>query len=1503
VKRGLLTGLSLLALCTAVALGWLFTSEAGLRWSYGQVESLLPGELGVQQLSGTLNDGVTLQGLEYNDEDISVTADRVVLHWNPWALLWVRIDVSRLEVEQLELQLRRNDDDSSGQTGAASLPQLDIPLALQLHELEIDRLRLNQGNYPLTLEQLKLQASSRGSHVDITAFSGRLVELVIDDNRIGDFEVSLAGDVDVSGNYPHLLNIDWQAHLPSGEVIDNSTRIDGDLESTRLIHQSRGPLQAKLTLALQELPGQLIWQAELEVTDFDTRLLDTALPPAHANLSLSAKGDLHTAQASGQLEADTAELGPVRASFALRSLDQPRLTDGLRVDSLQLAILDGELAAQGQLYWSPQLSWDSKLSADAINPAALLPEWPGSLGGSLRSQGRIEDGKLFTSASIRDISGRLRGYPLSLRGEAHWSDDRLDIESARLESGDTRIVANGRVAGDLDLDWSLDSRNLAELYPTAQGQLSASGHLGGEPAAPVIKALFKGKSLRLDDYAIASIDGDIVLDLLNWRQLDVRFAAREVELQEQRFHSIDVDADQRRVKATLSADNANAEIELDGKLHDHGWRGNLTKANIDSKDFGDWRLRKPTALNLSRNALSSERICLHSSKQAEICSSLQQHDEAWNIDLDLSRVPLQMLRRWIPTELELDGVITATADLQYEPGKSLLGKLKADFPAAIARYPLAPENPQNFEYRQGELDLRLESGQIKLGTRLVLENGDWLAGTAVLPQADILQLDLERQTMQASVNIEARNWVVIDALIPQVDILHGEMEMKIDASGPVTRPELQFNGKLGGGAIHLLEPDVKIEQIEVKLHSSGPERLEYSADATAASGRIAVRGTTQLNRDRVWPNKLAFDVEGLDMAQLLAPWITPTLSIGGSLQANGELEIDIDDQGNVSQPRLQLSGNLSRGAIHLIEPELKIEEIELKLQSSGAQQLEFRARATAATGTIAIQGNTLLDWNKGWPSTLALNGENIDIASLLAPWIVPPLVIEGKMQASGEFSYHAPDQLLGELRLSSARGRLEYPLLEQAVEEWEYRDALLALVLDEKGINARSNIDIGDNNDIVAQIALPRAKLLALDYENQPLQASARVSFEELNLIQLLVPEVDRIEGELTLDLAVTGSLARPGISAQAEIPLASFEIPRLGLQIKELSLRGESDASDRFNFSLSAVSGDGHLSIHGDSHLDSTNRWSANLQVKGSDFEVSRIPEAQVTVSPDLTISIETRKIEIEGDLLVPRANLQPKDISTATRVSNDSVIIGGEDSREQRWQVSTRVNLVLGEQVSLVGFGFEGNFGGRLLIEDRPGELSTGSGEITILDGRYRAYGQRLEINQGRLLFAGGALDNPGLDVRAQRQINDVTVGLSVHGRLQQPEFELFSIPAMGETDKLSYLLFGHPMEGSTNSEGATMASAALALGLASGDYLASSLGDKFGLDDVYFESDDTGDQASLVVGRYLSPKMYVSYGVGLVESINSLTLRYQLADRWHLEAESGLSQGVDLLFMIER
>jgi translocation and assembly module TamB len=66
---------------------------------------------------------------------------------------------------------------------------------------------------------------------------------------------------------------------------------------------------------------------------------------------------------------------------------------------------------------------------------------------------------------------------------------------------------------------------------------------------------------------------------------------------------------------------------------------------------------------------------------------------------------------------------------------------------------------------------------------------------------------------------------------------------------------------------------------------------------------------------------------------------------------------------------------------------------------------------------------------------------------------------------------------------------------------------------------------------------------------------------------------------------------------------------------------------------------------------------------------------------------------------------------------------------------------------------------------------------------------------------------------------------------------------------------------------------------------------------------ESSEGSEQASLVMGRYLSPKLYVSYGVGLIEAFNTFTVRYQISDKWQLKGESGEYHGADILYTIER
>jgi len=81
-----------------------------------------------------------------------------------------------------------------------------------------------------------------------------------------------------------------------------------------------------------------------------------------------------------------------------------------------------------------------------------------------------------------------------------------------------------------------------------------------------------------------------------------------------------------------------------------------------------------------------------------------------------------------------------------------------------------------------------------------------------------------------------------------------------------------------------------------------------------------------------------------------------------------------------------------------------------------------------------------------------------------------------------------------------------------------------------------------------------------------------------------------------------------------------------------------------------------------------------------------------------------------------------------------------------------------------------------------------------------------------------------------------------------------------------------------------------AAQALGSAAGDLLAKSVGSKLGIDDVGVSSNEAlGGTSTFTVGKFLSPRLYLSYGVGLFEPGQVVTLRYRLSHRWNFEALS--------------
>jgi translocation and assembly module TamB len=242
----------------------------------------------------------------------------------------------------------------------------------------------------------------------------------------------------------------------------------------------------------------------------------------------------------------------------------------------------------------------------------------------------------------------------------------------------------------------------------------------------------------------------------------------------------------------------------------------------------------------------------------------------------------------------------------------------------------------------------------------------------------------------------------------------------------------------------------------------------------------------------------------------------------------------------------------------------------------------------------------------------------------------------------------------------------------------------------------------------------------------------------------------------------------------------------------------------------------------------------------------------------------------------------------------------------REGRLTVRSEIRIDMGNDVRVDAFGLQGRITGGVGTTVATGLTPIGRGEVSVVDGRYEAYGQKLDITRGRLLFDASPLDDPTLDIEAQRKLETVKVGMNVRGTLRSPRLTFFSDPSMPQTQIVSYLLVGKGIDTMQSSDTATMSSARDTLTLQGGGLLASQLGRRLGLEEVGVESsiESSGEKnAALVLGKFLSPRLFISYGISLTESINTLKLRYTISDRWVLKMEAGENQSADAEYTIER
>lgn len=421
----------------------------------------------------------------------------------------------------------------------------------------------------------------------------------------------------------------------------------------------------------------------------------------------------------------------------------------------------------------------------------------------------------------------------------------------------------------------------------------------------------------------------------------------------------------------------------------------------------------------------------------------------------------------------------------------------------------------------------------------------------------------------------------------------------------------------------------------------------------------------------------------------------------------------------------------------------------------------------------------------------------------------------------------------------------------------------------------------------------------------------------QLAVLKPFFPAMRHLSGVASLAGGMSGPLVGPQFygnfklrDGRVQLAAAPVNLTQINL---DASIRGtQASLTGGFN------SGDGVGKLEGQAIWETVPE--INLNLSGEQLQIRQAPMLNARISPKIAVQIlpQSRQVNIDGEVRIPRAVIAPPPASEQViAVSSDvrvvdrriaTVKIADPALQAARpWRIDADLAVLLGDDVEFRGFGARLPLAGRLTLRQRGlGSLSA-TGEISVSrQSRVEAFGQSLLLRKGIARFTGN-LTSPVLDIEAVRSIQDTVVGVKIGGNPTRPEVNIFNDAGLTEQEALNALLTGRvgSNNSSTNTAGFrsevnnTLAAAGLSFGLGGTRQFTNRIGQSFGLSGLAVDAEGVGDDTQVNVTGYITPDLYLRYGVGVFTPVNKLTLRYQINRRLYVEASSAIEKAVDVFY----
>jgi len=664
------------------------------------------------------------------------------------------------------------------------------------------------------------------------------------------------------------------------------------------------------------------------------------------------------------------------------------------------------------------------------------------------------------------------------------------------------------------------------------------------------------------------------------------------------------------------------------------------------------------------------------------------------------------------------------------------------------------------------------------------------------------------------------------------------------------------------------------------LTSKGGEKIDIGADiAFEPMVGFASAKWQEVNLAQVGRFTGQSQLEGRTSGTSRVQWLRGNrLALSGEISASGAFS-----QGSVKAGPVRVNGRVNWEGSGLLG------SFEIDLGDRGRINGRVLSKQPAAF-QVPRQGSFQATW------------KTLDIA-MLQPMLGDALHVKGRLsgEISGSLLPGSRFDLTGRTDISggsfswrSAQGEVTAPLKEAAVD-WVWKDTSL------KG---KASLALAGYGHAEAAFQVPLAARLppAMD-KGSPSTVSLRGTMSEKGLLAALFPGLaEETRGQVDFDLTAGGTPADPRINGRLSLKGAAAYLPPAGIHLKDVSADVLFDNKRATLSSLTARSGSGYIKASGTAQHQAAQITAFEMILKGDRFEAVNLPELQASVSPDLTFAGNTKKISVRGSVLIPQALVREEHKETLIKPSSDVIVKGrGQQTKSTLpFTVDVAVPVILGDKVVVKAYGIDTGLAGKVTITMKDVQDIRASGGISTVKGKFDAYGVKLDIRRGRIAFGGGPLDRASLDILALRKVSDVSAGVLVTGTPASPLVNLYSEPAMPDMDILSYMVLGRSRGTTGKSDTALLARAASGL-IAGGK--ASAIQKQLGLDVIDVESKDGDISKSIVkIGKYLSPKLYISYGRSIYTGENLFGIRYSVSRRVDVESTTGSASSAAIYYKIE-